>query len=103
MAKDNTLKILTHILGLITGFIGPLIILLASEDKHDKEHSKKSLNWQISVAIYSIVSVALMFILIGIPIFIALYILNLIFCIMATVKASNNELWDYPLAIKFLK
>jgi hypothetical protein len=36
--QDTTLPVLTHILGLLTGFIGPLIILLAAQDKNSKNH-----------------------------------------------------------------
>ena len=41
MAKqNNTLPILTHLLGLLTGFLGPLILLLASENKQAKKHAR---------------------------------------------------------------
>lgn len=52
MAKDNTLNIITHILGYFTNWIGPLIILLVTKEKDVKEHAKKALNWQISLIIY---------------------------------------------------
>jgi uncharacterized protein len=102
MAKeDKTLGILTHVLGLFTGFIGPLIIFLIADDKKTKDHSKLALNWQFSLLIYMIVSFVLIFVLIGILLIIALGIMNLIFSIMAAVKASNGEKWKYPLAIPF--
>ncbi|MFP4403524.1 MAG: DUF4870 domain-containing protein [Candidatus Woesearchaeota archaeon] len=103
MAKDNTLNIITHILGYFTNWIGPLIILLVTKEKDVKEHAKKALNWQISLIIYTIISFILVFVLIGFLLLFALAIMNIVFCIMAAVKASNNELWDYPLAIPFLK
>ncbi len=111
MAKDNTLKIMTHILGYFTSFIGPLIIYFVADNEGDKNHAKKALNWQISFLIYlfagGIIGFMLIFVLIGIvflPLFlIALSILDIVFCIMAAVKASRDELWDYPLAIPFVK
>ncbi|MFW6383023.1 MAG: DUF4870 domain-containing protein [Nanoarchaeota archaeon] len=111
IGKDNTLKILTHILGLLTGFLGPLIIFLVTEKKEEKEHAKKALNWQISHLIYlfagGIIGIALIFVLVGfvlVPVFfIAFTVLDIVFCIMAAVKASRDELWNYPLAIPFLK
>ena len=54
--QDTTLAVLTHILGLITGFIGPLVLYLVAKDNYTKEHSKHALNWQISYAIYIIIS-----------------------------------------------
>ena len=101
--KDYTLPILAHVLGWLTSFIGPLIILLASKDKNSKLHSKKALNWQISLIIYYAISFILIFFLIGFILIIALSIMNLIFSIVAAVKASRGELWDYPFAIPFLQ
>jgi uncharacterized Tic20 family protein len=101
--KDSSINFLPHILGLFTGFLGPLIMYLATDDSMAKKHAAKALNWQISVIIYAIVSVILMIILIGFLLIIALFILDFILCIIATVKATKDELWDYPLAIPFIK
>lgn len=101
--QNNTLPILTHLLGLFTGFLGPLIILLISTEKKAKDHSKIVLNWQFSLIIYFIISAILMIILIGFLGFIALGVMNLIFSIIGTVKASEGKVWKYPLSIKFFK
>ena len=103
MAKDNSLKVITHILGWFTGFIGPLIMFLVSTDKDVKKHAKMALNWQISVIIYVIVSILLMVIIIGFFTIAAVAVMNIIFCIMAAVKASDGKLWKYPMSIPFLK
>lgn len=100
---DKTLAILAHILGLFAGFIPSLIIYLVAKDSYSKEHARNALNWQISLAIYIIGSIILMIILIGILIFFALWIMNIIFIIIGTVKASEGEMYKYPLAIPFLK
>ncbi len=100
---DNTLNILAHILGLFTGFLGPLIIFLASKDKVAKKHAKYALNWQFSLMIYVFVSIPLIFFLIGFILLPALIILNMVFCIIAIVKASENTFWKYPLTIPFFK
>jgi|SRR3989338_2694695 len=103
MAKDNTIPVLTHILGLFTGFMGPLIVLLVTKDAYAKKHAKKALNWHFSLIIYYIISFILVLVLIGFVFIIVFAILNIVFSIMAAVKASNNEIWDYPLSIKFFK
>jgi len=104
MSNDTkTLSILTHILGIITGFLGPLIILLVSDNKEVKRHSKMALNWQFSFLIYFIISFILIFVLIGIPLMILIYVLNIVFGIMAAIKASEGKIWKYPLSIKFFK
>ncbi len=101
--EDKTLKILAHLLGLFTGFLGPLIILLAADDEKAKTHAKYALNWQFSLMIYVFVSLPLIILLIGFVLLPALLVLNLVFCIMATVKASEDVFWKYPLAIPFFK
>lgn len=103
MKQDNTLPILTHILGLLTGFLGPLIVLLASENKQVKKHAKTVLNWQFSLVIYSIIAAVLIIILVGILGFIVLGILDTIFSIIGAVKASEGQVWKYPLSIRFFK
>tara|TARA_Y100000310_G_C20289403_1_gene626482 strand:- start:8 stop:379 length:372 start_codon:yes stop_codon:yes gene_type:complete len=109
--EDNSIPTLVHILGLFTGFLGPLIVFFASKEKRDKNHAKYCLNWQFSFMIYTaivlIITIPLIFILVGIillPILMMiLIILNYVFGIIAAVKASRGELWKYPLAIPFFK
>lgn len=101
--NDNTLKVVTHILGFFTGFLGPLIILLVTKEENLKTHAKKALNWQISFFIYAIVSFILFIVLIGFLLIFAFIIMDVVFCIMAAVKAGRDESWNYPLAIPFLK
>jgi len=102
-SDERIFGILSHVLGLFIGFLGPLIMMLVVKDKMAKNHAKTALNWQLSLLIYMIVAGILTIILIGIPIMVVLGILNLIFCILAAVKASKNELWKYPLSIQFFK
>lgn len=101
--KDKTLSILCHVLGLLTGFLGPLIILLVSEEKNEKKHAKIVLNWQFSYLIYLIASIFLMIILIGFLGLVVFSILNLIFSIIGAVKASEGKFWKYPISIPFFK
>ena len=101
--EQQTLAIITHILGMFIYFLGPLIILLASENEYIRKHSRLALNWQISLIIYSLISTILIFLLIGFPLLIMLSVLNIVFPIIAAVKASENKLWKYPLTIEFFK
>ena len=102
-SNQRTLETLVHVLGIFTYFIGALVVFLSSSDKEVKRHARNALNWQISAASYMIISLVLMLIIIGFFLMIAVVILNLIFCIIATVKASEGKLWEYPLSIKFVK
>ena len=55
----------------------------------------------ISSVIYYIVALLLTWILIGIPLLIALAVIGLIYPIIGGIKASKGELWEYPGAISF--
>ncbi|MFT4311952.1 MAG: DUF4870 domain-containing protein [Candidatus Woesearchaeota archaeon] len=100
---EKAISVLVHILGLFFSFLGPLIVFLVSSGKGIKEHSKNALNWQLSLMIYTFVAFILVFLLVGIIILPLLFLADIIFCIMAAVKAANNETWKYPLSIPFVK
>jgi uncharacterized Tic20 family protein len=67
------------------------------------QHGKNVTNWILSELIYGIVFFILCFLLIGIPLLIALGAVGIIFPIIGAVKAYNGEVWSYPLTIKFFK
>lgn len=121
-SDDRVMAMLPHLLSIFTGFIGPLIIYLIIKDDKKKnkyviDNAKHSLNFQISLVIYSValiillmVSVILSVLLIGIPFTIlftlllfVLGIFALVFEIIASVKAYQGEIYKYPLEIPFIK
>jgi|SRR5690554_2464048 len=101
---QRVLAILTHILGLVTSFVGPLAIFLIADETMPfaKSHARESLNFQITVIIASIISAILMIVVIGILGLIAVPILNLVFSIMASIAASENKDYRYPINIRFV-
>ena len=87
------------------GFILPIVMWAMNKDKDEEidKHGKVTINWLISLFIYSVVCGILVVIFIGIIGLIILALLNFIFAIIAAIKANDNQLWVYPLSIKFLK
>jgi uncharacterized protein len=103
-SDEKTMAILSHILALPTGFIAPLIIYLVKKDSpYVLAHARESLNFQITMAIALIASWLMVFILIGIALIPLVYLADLVFIIIATIRASENKLYRYPLAIRFVK
>lgn len=100
--SERTLAILAHVLGLFASFIAPLIVYLTTENKYAKEHAKRALNWQLSLLIYFLISFVLIFIVIGIFFLIAISILDVVFSIIAAVRASEGKMYKYPLSIPFI-
>ena len=67
-----------------------------------REHAAESLNFQISLTIWLIISALLLFVVIGIVGLIALPIMSLICCIIGAIKAADGQPYRYPLTIRFV-
>lgn len=104
-SDERTMAILSHILCIIGSFIAPLIIYLLKKDEsvYVKEHALESLNFQITMIILYIISGILVLILVGFLLIWALSIINLILIIIATIKASENKLYKYPINFRLIK
>ncbi|MEK6886043.1 MAG: DUF4870 domain-containing protein [Nanoarchaeota archaeon] len=104
-SDQNVLGMLAHLLGLFTGFIGPLVLYIITKDKKGiaNENAKHALNFQISLIIYCIISFILIFILIGIFLLWAISIFALVVEIIGAVRAYGGEVYKYPLEIGFIK
>lgn len=98
----EAIGVIVHVAALLTTFIGPLIVLVISDDPFVQENVRNALNWEIMVVIYSFISVLLAFFMIGLFMLAAVAILNVIFCSIAAYKASQGEAWSYPLTYDFL-
>jgi uncharacterized protein len=87
------------------GLIAPVVIWQLKKDELPgiDAHGKNAVNWIISAMIYAVVSVLLIFVIIGIPMLMALGAAGVAFPIIAAIKANHGELWKYPLSIEFLK
>jgi uncharacterized Tic20 family protein len=84
--------------------LGPLIVWLAkrADAPEIDAHGKESLNFQISMLIYNLVAGVLCLLLIGFALLFILHILNLVFVIVASIKASEGKLYRYPLTIRLI-
>lgn len=91
--------------GILLSVIGPLIVMLVFGPRSAfvKKESTEALNFQITVLIAYIVGFVLTFILIGIFVILAAWILGLIFMIMAALKNKDGIEYRYPINIRFIK
>ena len=85
--------------------IGPLIIWLIKKEEFPfvDEQGKESMNFQISLMIYGIISGILCFIVIGFILLGALVIFDIVMVIMAAIKTSEGKPFLYPLTIRMIK
>jgi hypothetical protein len=105
--EDRTLAMLTHLSGIVLGFIVPLIIWLINKDRTDKgflnDQAKEALNFQITILIGYVAGMVLTIILIGPLISLAAWVLSLVFSIIAGLKANEGVAYRYPLSIRLIK
>jgi uncharacterized Tic20 family protein len=87
------------------GIIGPLICWLSRKDESTwiNENGKASMNFQMSILLYIVLTLPLIIILIGIPILIVLGTFKIICIIIASIRASKGEEFKYPLSIPFIQ
>jgi uncharacterized Tic20 family protein len=85
-------------------FIAPIVIwqLKKNESEFVVDQAKESLNFQITVLIYALISFLLVFIFIGFFLIFALVIFSLIVVIVAGVKANDGEYYRYPMCIRLI-
>ncbi len=85
------------------GLVLPIVMWLSNKDKSAliDEHGKIITNWLISAAIYTVISLILVWIVIGIVFLVILTILAIVFPIIGAIKANRGEVFVYPLSIKF--
>ncbi len=85
--------------------IGPLIVWQIKKEDFPfvDEQGKEAVNFQISMLIYGIVAGLLCFVCVGFVLAPAVAIFDLVFLLIAAVKANNGEHYRYPLTIRFIK
>ena len=107
----RTWNILCHasaLLGVFFHFpghlLGPLIVWLAKRDDSTEidAHGKEALNFQISMLIYNVIAGVFCLVLIGFLILPILWILNAVFVIIASIRASDGKFYRYPMTIRFI-
>jgi uncharacterized Tic20 family protein len=85
--------------------LGPLILWLTKRETMpfvDRE-GKESVNFQISIFIYALVSAVLIPVFcIGIFLLVAVGIFALVYAILAALEANKGNPYKYPLCIRFI-
>ena len=111
-SKDETMWAMFCHLSTLIGFsipfgnvIAPMILWQMKKDEYPlvNDQGKEALNFQISMTIYILVSVILIFVAIGIVLLIVLGIFDLIVTVIAALNAANGEKYRYPFSIRFVK
>lgn len=85
-------------------FLGPLIIMLTkgNESAYVRRQAVESLNFQLSILIYGVVSFVLVFVLVGFLLLPIVGLMWLVFTIVGSVRAARGEEYRYPLTIRMV-
>jgi uncharacterized Tic20 family protein len=86
-------------------FIAPIVIWQIKKHESDfvVEQAKESLNFQITLILYFIISIPLCFIIIGFFLIFALVIFGLIMVIVGGIRANEGEDFCYPMTLRLIK
>jgi len=103
--NDKIWSMLSHLSALLgVGLLLPLVVYLAMrrDSEYVAANAREALNFHLSVLIYSLCCVPLVFILIGIPLILVIGVGSLVLAIIATVKASDGLCYRYPLTLRLV-
>jgi uncharacterized Tic20 family protein len=99
---ERTLAILVHVLSIFFWIFPGLVIYLIKKDESSfvTDHAKEAMNFQITLTIlYVVLLISIVgWIFLWIP-----WVLQLIFCIVAAIKASDLKLFRYPFTLRLIK
>ena len=103
--SDKIWSMLSHLSALLgVGFVLPLVVYLAmrKESEYVATNAREALNFHISVLIYAVCCIPLVFILVGVPLLLVLGLGSLVLAIIATIKASDGQCYRYPLTLRLV-
>jgi len=98
-------SMLVHIGGIFFHVVAPLVGFLVLKDRGPfvRAHTATALNFQITLLIAHVVGVILSPIIIGVLVILAALVLNVVFSIIAALRANAGAPYAYPVAIPFVK
>ena len=85
--------------------LGPLVVWLIKREEFPfvAEQGKESLNFQITMIIAALICIPLMFVCVGVFLLIAVGIVDVVFTIIAAIKANEGVSYRYPMTIRMIK
>ena len=85
--------------------LGPLVVWMVKKDSHAfvDEQGKEAVNFQITVTLAVVVSVILIFVLIGFFLLAIVAVYALVMMIIAAMKVNEGENYRYPYTLRLIK
>jgi uncharacterized protein len=101
---DKNIATITHLGGTVFSFIPGLLVWILKKDDNAyiADQAKEALNFQITVLIASFIAGILIWLLIGFILLPIIWLLNIVFCIIAAISSSKGELYRYPICLRLI-
>jgi uncharacterized Tic20 family protein len=102
--RDPVWAVLAHISNYVFPLLGPLVIYLVYKDSSpfNRHHAAEAFNLSVTLTIAAVVSIPLLFVLVGIPLLIAVVIWGLVAPILGAVAAGGRKGYRYPVTLHLL-
>ena len=103
-SDDKNIATVTHLGGTVFSFVPGLLVWILKKDDsaYLADQAKEALNFQITILIASFVAAILMWLLIGFILLPIVWLLNVVFCIIAAISTSKGETYRYPLCLRLI-
>ncbi len=101
---DKNIVTVTHLGGTVFSFIPALIVWILKKDDstYIADQSKEALNFQITMLIAQSIAGILVWVLIGFFLVPFVWMINVVFCIIAAISSSKGETYRYPVCLRLI-
>ena len=102
---ERTMGLLSHLSGILLGFLGPLIFFLIKKDESPfvRDQAAQALNFQFILLIGYVIAMVLYIVFIGALLQLALWVCAVVFGILGGVAANKGEWYRYPFNVSWVK
>lgn len=103
-ADDRNIAVLTHLGGIFFSFLPGLVVWLLKKDDNAyiAAQAREALNFQITLLIAYMLSYGLMLVLIGFVMLGAVWLANIILCVVAAAQTSQGVDYRYPFTLRLI-
>ena len=101
---DRNMAVIAHASGIVTSFIGPLVILLVKreEGEYVVDQAREALNFQITLLIAYVAAFLLTFCVVGVFLIPLLMLAGLVLPVIAAVRSSEGQRYRYPATLRLI-
>ena len=103
-SDDKNIATITHLGGTVFSFVPGLLVWILKKDDSPylADQAKEALNFQITMLIAQFIAGILVWVLIGFFLIPLIWLLNVVFCIIAAISTSKGETYRYPFCLRLI-